>query len=63
MNHVWDKLSVCNAITPQLIGHNLSGLTPVPLQQPPKEAFGSPTITPSLEKYIYYFTILIDSSP
>jgi hypothetical protein len=50
-------------VTSQFISDNLSRLAFVFTQQPLKETLCGLSITPLLKKYVYHFTILIDSSP
>jgi hypothetical protein len=63
VNRIRHNLSTRNVITPQLIGHNLSGVGPVPFQYPFKEAHCSSTITPLLKVDVNDITVLINGTP
>ncbi len=57
MDRFRDHFSMGNRIAAQLIGHDLSGLTTMRLDQPPEEVFCRSTIPLRLQKYIKHFAI------
>jgi hypothetical protein len=63
VNGLRDHFSMGNAITAQLIRHDLSGFTTVTAQWPFEEAFSCCAITLCLEKNINDFAILIHRPP
>jgi hypothetical protein len=63
MNRFRDYFPMSDRIAAQLIRHNHPGLTAMALQQPPKEALRSRSISLGLQIYINNFAILVNGSP
>jgi len=63
VNRIRDQFSMRDAITSQLVGHNLPRLTLMPIEQALEKTFCGLAITPVLEIHINHFTILVNSAP
>ena len=63
MNSLRDELSMCNAIAPQLVCHNLSRFAMVIFQQSLEETHSSRAVTTGLQKHIDNLAILVNSPP
>ncbi len=62
-NCVRDQFSMRNAVTSQLVRHYLPRFATVISQQPLEKPLSSCTVPSSLQKYIDYFTILVNCPP
>jgi len=58
-----NQLSMSNAITAQLVSHDLPGFAAMTAQQPSEEAFCSSAISLRLKVDVHNFTILVHGSP
>jgi hypothetical protein len=63
MKDVRHQFSVSHVITPQLIGHNLSGCTVIIFQPPLEETLNRGAIAAPLKKNTNYLAILIYYAP
>ena len=63
MNCIGDQFSMSYAVAFQLVGHDLSWLLAMCLQQPLEEFLGCFAVASTLEKHIDDFSVLIDCSP
>ena len=60
MNCLWNQFPVSYVIASQFVRNNLTWFTAVFLQESLKESLCALSITPLLQEYINYFTILIN---